>query len=137
MSRCIFCAIAAGDAPSERVTEDERTMAFLDIHPAGEGHTLVIPKVHADNVFDASPEDWAAVWETSRRVALALREAFAPDGLYVREANGRLGGQEVMHLHVHLIPRYAAGRAPSVGALGAVAERLRAEVQGPPVGRPS
>lgn len=126
MSGCVFCRIAAGEAPAERVLEDERTLAFLDIHPAGEGHTLVIPRAHAETVFDVSPEDWEAVWRTARRVALALRAAFAPDGLSVRQANGRLGGQEIMHLHAHLIPRYAAGRAPGLGGLTAVAERLRA-----------
>ena len=126
MSRaCIFCRIVAGDAPAERVLEDERTLAFLDIHPAGEGHTLVVPRMHAETIYDVSAEDWEAVWRMSRRVAQAIREAFAPEGLYVRQANGRLGGQEVMHLHVHLIPRYASGSTPDVGALEDVAERLR------------
>ena len=64
--------------PSERVFDDERTLAFLDIHPAGEGHTLVVPRTHAVNVFDVSDEDWDAVWRTSRRVALAIREAPKP-----------------------------------------------------------
>jgi len=126
VSGCVFCRIVAGDAPAERVAEDERTLAFLDIHPAGTGHTLVVPRVHAENVFDVEPAEWLAVWETSRRVAGAIRSAFAPDGLYVRQANGRLGGQEVMHLHVHLIPRYAAGREPSTRGLAEVAGRLRA-----------
>ena len=128
MTDCVFCRIGAGDAPAERVLEDERTMAFLDIHPAGEGHTLVIPKRHSATVWDAAGEDWHAVWETVRRVAAVLRGAFDPDGLSVRQANGHLGGQEVMHLHVHLIPRYAAGRAPGLGTLAEVAERLRATV---------
>jgi len=126
---CIFCLIVAGDRPAERVLEDERTVAFLDIHPAGEGHTLVVPRTHAVNVYDVSEKDWEAVWRTTRRVALAIREAFSPDGLYVREANGRLGGQEIMHLHAHLIPRYAAGHAPVVGGLAEVAERLRAAIR--------
>lgn len=125
MSACVFCRIAAGAAPAERVDEDERTLAFLDIHPAGEGHTLVIPKAHAETIWDVEPEDWEAVWRTARRVAAALRRAFDPDGLYVRQANGHLGGQEVMHVHAHLIPRYAAGRAPGLGSLAAVAERIR------------
>ncbi len=126
MIGCVFCRIARGEAPAERVLEDERTLAFLDIHPAGEGHTLVIPRAHAETIFDVAEEDWVAVWRTARRVAAALRAAFNPDGLYVRQANGHLGGQEVMHLHAHLIPRYAAGRAPGLGGLADVAERLRA-----------
>ena len=122
---CIFCRIVAGDVPAERVLEDERTLAFLDIHPAGEGHTLIVPRMHAETIYDVSAEDWEAVWRMSRRVAQAIREAFAPEGLYVRQANGRLGGQEVMHLHVHLIPRYAGGRAPDVAGLAHVGERIR------------
>ena len=125
MTACVFCRIGAGEIPADRVFEDERTLAFLDIHPAGEGHTLIVPKEHAENVWDVDPAEWQAVWETSRRVAAAIREAFDPDGLYVRQANGRLGGQEIMHLHVHLIPRYADERAPRAGGLADVAERIR------------
>lgn len=121
----MFCRIVAGETPADLVLEDERTLAFLDIHPAGEGHTLVVPKQHAENVWDVSEEEWQAVWCTSRRVARAIRVAFDPDGLYVRQANGSLGGQEIMHLHVHLIPRYAAGRAPRVGGLSDIADRIR------------
>ena len=126
MSDCAFCRIASGEAPADRLFEDERTLAFLDIHPAGEGHTLIVPKAHAQDVWDVEPELWRAVWETSRRVARAIRSAFDPDGLYVRQANGPLGGQVVMHLHVHLIPRYAAGQAPGLVRLPDVAERIRA-----------
>ena len=126
MSGCVFCRIGSGEAPSDRVLEDERTLAFLDIHPAGEGHTLIIPKEHVQDVWDVEPDLWGAVWRTSHRVATAIRAAFDPDGLYVRQANGPLGGQEVMHLHVHLIPRYAAGRAPELAGLDEVAERIRA-----------
>jgi histidine triad (HIT) family protein len=128
VTACAFCRIAAGEAPADRVLEDERILAFLDIHPAGEGHTLVIPKAHAVDIWDAPAEDWDALWQASRRVAAALRVAFDPDGLSVRQANGHLGGQEVMHLHVHLIPRYAAGRAPRLTTLAEVAERVRAVV---------
>ncbi len=127
-SACVFCSIAARDAPAERVFDDERTVAFLDIHPAGVGHTLVVPRTHAGTVFDVSPEDWDAVWHTTRRLALAIREAFSPEGLSVRQANGRLGGQEIMHLHTHLIPRYA-GAGPDVGSLAHVAARLRSVIR--------
>ena len=122
---CVFCRIIARETPADIVFEDARTLAFLDIHPAGEGHTLIVPKTHVETIWDVSDEDWDAVWDTSRRMARSIREAFHPDGLYVRQANGRLGGQEIMHLHVHLIPRYAAGNAPRVGSLADVAERLR------------
>ena len=126
MSGCAFCRIASGEASADRVFEDDRTLAFLDIHPAGEGHTLIVPKEHVQDVWDVEPELWAAVWESSRRVAGAIRSAFDPDGLHVRQANGPLGGQVVMHLHVHLIPRYSAERAPRLPGPAEVAERIRA-----------
>jgi len=126
VSDCVFCRIGSGEAAADRLFEDEHTLAFLDIHPAGEGHTLIIPKEHAQDVWDVDPGLWGAVWQTSHRVASAIRSALGPDGLYVRQANGPLGGQEVMHLHVHLIPRYASGQAPGLASLAEVAERIRA-----------
>ena len=126
MSDCAFCRIGAGEAAAERVLEDERTFAFLDIHPAGEGHTLVIPTAHAVNIWDVSAEDWDAVWRMARRAAAVLRASLDPDGITIRQANGSIGGQEIMHLHVHLIPRFVPGRAPQLASLTQVAERIRA-----------
>jgi histidine triad (HIT) family protein len=125
MKDCVFCRIVADEAPADLVFEDERSIAFLDIHPAGEGHTLVVPKEHAANVWDVLPEDWYALWRSTRRLAVALRSALEPDGLFIEQANGALGGQEVMHLHVHLIPRYVAGRAPRITTRADVAARIR------------
>ncbi len=106
MDSCIFCAIAAHQQPAEIVYEDERTMAFLDINPANPGHTLVIPKRHAANLFEIDEEDAAAVMRTAVQVARAIRAALAPDGLNLVQSNGRAGGQEIFHLHVHVIPRW-------------------------------
>jgi histidine triad (HIT) family protein len=125
MSDCVFCRIVADEAPADVIFEDERTLAFLDIHPAGEGHTLVVPKAHAANVWDVLPEDWDALWGTARRLAVALRSGLHPDGLFVEQANGTLGGQEIMHLHIHLIPRYVAGRAPRITTRADVAAHIR------------
>ncbi len=106
MDSCIFCAIAAHQQPAEIVYEDERTMAFLDINPANPGHTLVIPKRHAATLFEIDEEDAAAVMRTTVRVARAIRAALAPDGLNLVQSNGRAAGQEIFHLHVHVIPRW-------------------------------
>ncbi len=106
MDSCIFCAIAAHQQPAEIVYEDEWTMAFLDINPANPGHTLVIPKRHAATLFEIDEEDAAAVMRTAVRVARAIRAALAPDGLNLVQSNGRAGGQEIFHLHVHVIPRW-------------------------------
>ena len=102
---CIFCQIAAGRAPAFRVAEDERALAFMDLFPASEGHVLVIPKDHADNVFEMEDEPMRAAAALSRRVARAMRDALAPDGLAVYQANGAAAGQTVWHYHLHLIPR--------------------------------
>ncbi|HXF69208.1 MAG TPA: HIT family protein [Thermoflexus sp.] len=106
MSSCIFCAIVARQQPAEIVYEDERTMAFMDINPANPGHTLVIPKRHAATIFEIDEEDAAAVMRTTVRVARAIRAALAPEGLNLVQSNGRAAGQEIFHLHVHVIPRW-------------------------------
>ena len=103
---CIFCAIARREAPARVVHEDERTLAFMDLFPLTRGHALVIPKVHSDNVLDASPDDVVAVARTAQTVAQAAMRAFAPDGLMVLQTNGAAAMQTVFHLHVHVLPRY-------------------------------
>lgn len=105
-SGCIFCAIVAGDAPSRRVYEDERTLAFLDIVPLTRGHALVVPKRHATNLFEIDDDDLAAVAATAKRVGAAAMEAFGADGLNLLQTNGAVAMQTVFHLHVHVLPRY-------------------------------
>jgi len=103
---CIFCAIVRGDAPARIVHEDERTLAFLDLFPLTLGHSLVIPKVHSDNLLVADPEDVVAVARTAQTVARAAMDAFSPDGLNLLQTNGAAAMQTVFHLHVHVLPRY-------------------------------
>jgi len=103
---CIFCEVVAGTAPSERVGENDRALALMDINPAAEGHTLVISKVHAEDVWDLSLEDGVAAWSLAMRVSTAIREALGPDGLTMFQANRRAGWQDVFHFHLHLVPRW-------------------------------
>ena len=103
---CIFCAIAAKRAPAALVYESASALAFLDIHPAVEGHTLVISKKHWRNLFDLDDESGKAVMRASRIVARALRAAFNADGLTVLQSNERAGGQAVFLYHAHLAPRF-------------------------------
>ena len=102
---CIFCQIVAGAAPADRVYEDERTLVFMDLFPVADGHTLVIPKAHCTNLLDAADGDLEAVIVHARRVAHALRQVLAPDGIGVHQLNGAAAGQTVWHYHMHLIPR--------------------------------
>ena len=103
---CVFCKIRDGQIPSTRIYEDERTLAFMDINPVGEGHCLVVTRAHASTLFDASEGDLQAAITTAKRVATALRAALAPDGLNMLQANGAAAFQSVPHFHLHLIPRW-------------------------------
>jgi histidine triad (HIT) family protein len=104
-SDCIFCKIVRREAPAHVVCEDERTLVFMDIFPVADGHTLIIPKPHCDDIFAATPEDLRAVIDRSREVAHAIGQVLAPDGLGVFQLNGAAAGQTVFHYHMHLIPR--------------------------------
>ena len=143
---CIFCAIAAKRAPASIVYENKEVIAFLDIHPVVEGHTLVVPKKHSRNVFDIDDESGTAVMHASRIVARALRAAFNADGLTILQSNERAGGQAVFHYHAHLAPRFyndglmsrsdterrlqwRARGNPSNEELAQIAEKIRAHVK--------
>lgn len=103
---CIFCKIIRGELPSYKVYENEKTFAFLDIHPVNAGHTLVVPKAHATNIFDISPEDWAAVAEAVRILSIAIEKGVNADGVNIAMNNREHAGQVVHHPHVHIIPRF-------------------------------
>jgi histidine triad (HIT) family protein len=104
---CIFCRIVAGELPSIRVDEDERTVAFLDIAPATRGHTLVIPRAHARDLLEVAPEDLAACAATAQRVAARMGERLGAAGVNLLNSCGAAAWQTVFHFHVHVIPRYA------------------------------
>lgn len=109
MSDCIFCKIANGEIPSAKVFENEHVLAFMDISQVTKGHTLVIPKVHKENVFDLTPEIARNVYEVVPAIAKALKAEFNPAALNTINNNGELAGQSVFHFHLHLIPRYGKG----------------------------
>ena len=133
MSDCVFCKIVAGQIPSTRVFEDEHTVAFMDLGQVNPGHVLVAVKKHADNLYALDDAQAAAVARTSTRVARAIRDAFAPAGLSVYQANGKAAGQTVFHYHVHLLPRHDADgmeltwpvKNPSREKLEGCAEEIR------------
>ena len=105
-NNCIFCAIAAGEIPSFKIYEDDLVVAYLDINPFAEGHTLVIPKVHSEGLLDTPDETLAAVVARVKKVAAHLKEALPCDGFNILQNNGAAAGQTVMHLHFHIVPRY-------------------------------
>lgn len=106
-SDCVFCKIIEGQVPSERVYEDERTIAFMDIGPVVKGHTLVIPREHYDPITETPPEVLKDLVVVVQKVARALVKGLGADGINVSQANGRVAGQEVPHIHFHVIPRFS------------------------------
>lgn len=103
----LFMKIVRREIPADIVYEDEHTLAFLDIHPNTPGHTLVIPKKPFRNVFDIDAESYGRVMETVRKIAPAVRDAVGAKGVHINSNHEPEAGQEVFHLHVHIIPRLA------------------------------
>ena len=112
MEDCIFCKIIKGEIPCFKVYEDDRVLAFADINPITDGHTLIIPKSHAENLYEISEEDVTAIHLASKKIANAIKIALDPVGIAVLQLNGRGVNQVVMHYHLHLIPR--AQNAPEL-----------------------
>lgn len=104
---CIFCKIVAGELPARIVRQDERTIAFMDIAPATYGHTLVIPRNHAEDLLEIEPEDLHAVASAAQSVAQRAKERFGAAGINLINSCGAAAWQTVFHFHVHVIPRYA------------------------------
>ena len=128
----VFARILRGELPAHKVYEDANTLAFMDIMPRADGHTLVIPKTPARNVLDATPEQLAACMATAQTIARALMPAFNADGITIQQFSEPAGGQVVFHLHVHVIPRWDGVKlGPHTGAmekpevLTANAEKIR------------
>ena len=128
MQESVFTKIVRGEIPCFRVYEDAKTLAFLDIHPVTPGHTLIIPKKQVEFVWDLDDEDYGAVMNTTKRVALRIRDVLG--STYVHE---RIVGSDVPHAHVHVMPfetsaelhyRPASDTKPDDVALAAMARRL-------------
>lgn len=134
MNNCIFCAIVEGRSPSETVYEDESCIAFMDINPALDGHTLVIPRAHTPDLWEIGEEDARNVMAAAVRVAANIRKALEPDGINIMHATGVVAFQSVFHFHLHLIPRWSGDpiRLPFVPRPGdrtkiaEIAEKIRA-----------
>ena len=130
----IFAKLLRGEIPSQRIYEDDATLAFMDIMPRADGHCLVIPKTPCRNLLDASADQLAAVIATTQKVANAAKAALGATGVTIQQFNETDGGQEVFHLHVHILPRHegvalrAPGQMGDMEAIAAIAEQIRAEL---------
>jgi histidine triad (HIT) family protein len=102
----IFAKILRGEMPAVTVYEDDDTLAIMDVMPQSPGHTLVIPKQAAADLFDLELESGTAVLRTTKRLAAAVQTAFKADGIMLNQFNGPAAGQTVFHFHLHIVPRY-------------------------------
>lgn len=134
-SDCLFCRIVAGELPAHRVSEDERTVAFMDINPTTRGHVLVVPRTHTADLLEIEADDLAACMTTAQRIAGRQRDRLGADGINVLQSTGRVASQVIFHFHLHVIPRYEGDglvnplerSAGDAGELAAVAARLRGD----------
>ena len=130
----IFAKILRNEIPSTRVHEDDDTLVFMDIMPRADGHCLVIPKTPCRNLLDASPEQLNAVMASTQRVARAAMKALGATGVTIQQFNEADGGQEVFHLHFHILPRHSGvslrppGKMGDMDEIAAIAGKIRAEL---------
>jgi histidine triad (HIT) family protein len=103
---CIFCKIIAGEIPAVKVLDEEKVFAFMDINPSSPGHMLVVPKKHAENIFEISESDLAVVIKAVKRCANAVKEALNAEGVTILQLNGKASDQIIPHFHIHIIPRW-------------------------------
>lgn len=116
----IFAKILRGEIPCTKVYEDDKTLAFMDIMPQADGHTLVIPKEPAETLFDLSPESAAYTINIVQKVGTAIKKALGAEGIVLMQLNGSKAGQTVPHIHFHLVP----------SSLGEISRRAHAQVMG-------
>ena len=129
----IFAKILRGEIPSIKVCEDAHTLAFMDIMPAARGHTLVIPKVEAENIFDLPATAAASFLLATQKVAKAVKAAVKAPGIMISQHNGAEAGQTIFHVHFHVIPRWGGdhaihGKQADLKALEETAKLIRSHL---------
>ena len=105
MTDCLFCRIINGEIPCDKIYEDKKTLAFLDIGPSVEGHALVIPKNHSENILEANLKDLNAIFQTIQKIVPAILKATESTGININSNTNPSAGQIIMHTHIHLLPR--------------------------------
>lgn len=118
MDECIFCQIAAGSIPSHTVHEGAEVLAFLDVNPLAPGHTLVVPRAHHERLQSTSAATMESLWSTVHELIPAIEDAVGADATTIGVNNGRAAGQEVQHVHVHIVPRFDGDGGRPIHAVG-------------------
>lgn len=125
---CIFCKIANGEIPAATIYEDDEFRVILDLNPAAKGHALILPKVHASDLFELPDETAARVLVLAKQIAQKLKDGLHADGINVIQNNGEAAGQTVFHFHVHLIPRYSGDTVSVTWKPGTLSDADREEI---------
>lgn len=125
---CIFCKIANGEIPSATLYEDDEFRVILDVNPASKGHALILPKKHADNLYELPDETAAKVLVLARNMASKIANALGCDGLNLVQNNGETAGQTVFHFHMHIIPRYKGDSVKMGWKPGKLTDEMREEL---------
>jgi len=115
MAGCLFCKIINKEIPAEIICEDADAIAILDIHPRAPGHAVLLPKEHAENILELPPEKIGPVFQAVKKVTALLNDsALQPTGFTIGINQGKISGQTVDHLHIHIIPRFIGDGGGSI-----------------------
>jgi histidine triad (HIT) family protein len=133
---CVFCKIVRKQAPASIIYEDADVIAFLDIRPLNLGHTLVIPKAHYVDIFDIPNKLLSMAQMVAKQVSPAIKKATSANGISIIQQNGKAAGQDIFHLHVHVVPRFEGQRLPRFSdlkevertKLDAMAEKIKQQL---------
>ena len=125
---CIFCKIANGEIPSTTLYEDNDFRVILDVNPASKGHTLILPKKHADNLYELPDETASKALVLAKSMASKIERALECDGLNLVQNNGETAGQTVFHFHMHIIPRYKNDNVKLGWKPGKLSDAMREEL---------
>jgi histidine triad (HIT) family protein len=111
---CLFCKIVNGGIPSEKIYEDDVAFAFLDINPLAPGHTVIVPKIHVENILDLPESQAGPLFLGVKRVTGSINLALKPHGFTIGINHGKVSGQVIDHLHIHVIPRFEGDGGGSI-----------------------
>jgi len=113
-NNCLFCKASTKTIPVAKIYEDASSLAFLDIHPIAPGHALVVPKTHVENILDLPDNQVESFFQAVKKVVSLLKERLDPIGFTIGINHGRISGQTIDHLHVHVVPRYEGDKGGSL-----------------------
>jgi histidine triad (HIT) family protein len=135
MNDCLFCKIIAGEIPAQKVYEDEKVLAILDIKPVNPGHVLILPKEHFADFLDTPPKVIEKMSEVAKKVAAALKTSLQAEGFNITFNSGQAAGQVIFHTHMHVMPRFLSdgyelwqGKDYRLGEIKIIGEKIRKEI---------